>query len=40
MDEATRRAEKGLELARQVGETEGLHQLLSLAATLANLRGE
>ena len=39
-DEATRRAEKGLELARQAGETEGLHQLLSLGATLANLRGD
>jgi ABC-type transport system substrate-binding protein len=39
-EEAVRRADKGLELARAAGEADGLRPLLSLAATLANLRGE
>lgn len=32
--------ERGLEVARQAGDNNSLHQLLSLGATLANLRGE
>jgi ABC-type transport system substrate-binding protein len=39
-EEAGRWAEKGLAAARAAAEPESLRQLLSLAATLANLRGE
>ena len=39
-DEAGRFAEKGLVAARQAGEPAVLRSLLSLAATLANLRGD
>ena len=39
-DEAGRFAEKGLVVARQAGEPAVLRPLLSLAATLANLRGD
>jgi ABC-type transport system substrate-binding protein len=39
-DETARWVEKGLQAARGAGEKEGLRQLLSLAATLANLRGD
>jgi ABC-type transport system substrate-binding protein len=39
-DETSRWVEKGLRAARAAGETDGLRQLLSLAATLANLRGD
>jgi ABC-type transport system substrate-binding protein/predicted ATPase len=39
-DETARWVEKGLRAARAAGETESLRQLLSLAATLANLRGD
>ncbi len=39
-EEAGRWVERGLAVARAAGATESLRQLLSLAATLANLRGE
>ena len=39
-EEAGRSAEKGVALARDAGSAEILPRLLSLAATLANLRGE
>jgi ABC-type transport system substrate-binding protein len=39
-EEASRWLERGLAVARAVGDTDSLRQLLSLAATLANLRGE
>jgi len=39
-EEASRWVERGLAVARAAGDTESLRQLLSLAATLANLRGE
>jgi ABC-type transport system substrate-binding protein len=39
-DEAGRFAEKGLAAARQAGEPAALRSLLSLSATLANLRGD
>jgi peptide/nickel transport system substrate-binding protein/oligopeptide transport system substrate-binding protein len=39
-EEAGTWTEKGLAAARAAGDTESLRQLLSLAATLANLRGE
>ena len=40
MDEASRWVERGLEPARSLEKTEALTKLLSLAATVANLRGE
>jgi ABC-type transport system substrate-binding protein len=40
MDEAPRWVERGLEPARSLDKTEPLTKLLSLAATVANLRGE
>ena len=40
IEEARRWAERGLEVARGSGDAEHLPGLLSLAATLANLRGE
>ena len=40
IDEARRWAERGIEAARASGDAEHLARLLSLAATLANLRGE
>jgi len=40
IEEARRWAERGLEVARGSGDAEHLPRLLSLAATLANLRGE
>ena len=39
-DDTRRWVEQGLNAAREVGDTESLKQLLSLAATLANLLGE
>ncbi len=39
-EEAGRWVERGLAVAREAGELESLRPLLSLAATLANLRGE
>jgi ABC-type transport system substrate-binding protein len=39
-EETRRWVEKGIEAARTAGETESLAQLLSLGATLANLRGD
>ena len=39
-EETRQWVERGLEAARAAGESESLAQLLSLAATLANLRGE
>jgi ABC-type transport system substrate-binding protein len=39
-EEAGRWVERGLTTARAVGDTDNLRQLLSLAATLAHLRGE
>jgi ABC-type transport system substrate-binding protein len=40
IDEARRWAERGMEIARATGRSEHLSRLLSLAATIANLRGE
>ncbi|MDQ5858027.1 MAG: ABC transporter substrate-binding protein [Acidobacteriota bacterium] len=40
MDEASRWVERGLEPARSLDKTEPLTKLLSIAATVANLRGE
>jgi len=40
IDEARRWTERGVEMARASGDAEHLARLLSLAATLANLRGE
>ena len=40
IDDARRWAERGIETARSSGDAEHLARLLSLAATLANLRGE
>jgi ABC-type transport system substrate-binding protein len=40
VEETTRWVHRGMEAARTVGDTESLRHLLSLAATLANLRGE
>ncbi len=40
VEDTTRWVLKGIEAARGTGETESLRHLLSLAATLANLRGE
>jgi hypothetical protein len=40
IDDARRWVERGIEAARVSGEAEQLRRLLSLAATLANLRGE
>ncbi|MGH9368142.1 MAG: ABC transporter substrate-binding protein [Thermoanaerobaculia bacterium] len=40
IDEARRWVERGLEAARATGQSEHLTKLLSLAATIANLRGE
>ena len=40
IDEARRWTERGIEMARASGDAEHLARLLSLAATLANLRGE
>ncbi|MFY9610404.1 MAG: ABC transporter substrate-binding protein [Blastocatellia bacterium] len=40
VEETTRWVNRGMEAARTVGDTESLRHLLSLAATLANLRGE
>jgi ABC-type transport system substrate-binding protein len=39
-EEASRWVDRGLAVAREANDTDGLRQLLSLAATLANLRGE
>jgi ABC-type transport system substrate-binding protein/serine/threonine protein kinase len=39
-EETRRWAERGLDIARAAGKTEPLTKLLSLAATVANLRGE
>jgi ABC-type transport system substrate-binding protein len=39
-DETRGWVERGIEVARAAGETDSLRQLLSLGATLANLRGE
>jgi ABC-type transport system substrate-binding protein/serine/threonine protein kinase len=39
-EETWRWAERGIEVARSVGNTEALGKLLSLAASVANLRGE
>ncbi len=39
-EEATRWVSRGMDAAREAKETESLRHLLSLAATLANLRGE
>jgi ABC-type transport system substrate-binding protein len=39
-EETRRWVERGIEVARSVGENDSLAQLLSLGATLANLRGE
>ncbi len=40
IDDARNWAERGIEMARSSGDAEHLARLLSLAATLANLRGE
>lgn len=40
VDETKRWLEKGLEAARRIGQTADILRLLSLGATLANLRGE
>ena len=40
IDETKRWVEKGLDLAGTIGQTESLVKLLSLAATVANMRGE
>jgi serine/threonine protein kinase/tetratricopeptide (TPR) repeat protein len=40
VDETTRWVTRGIEVARSTGETSTLRHLLTLAATLANLRGE
>src|SRR5207244_7496754 len=40
IDEARRWVERGIEAARERGGSEHLSNLLSLAATIANLRGE
>src|SRR5262249_50035619 len=40
VEETTRWAARGMEAARTAGDSESLKQLLSLATTLANFRGE
>ncbi len=40
VDETKQLLDKGLDLARETSQQESLHKLLSLAATVANLRGQ